>query len=109
LGDFRLLASRDGHEIGRLWENYCIQERLKYNAYHAERQWIRSYFLRTYTQQEIDLIEVSDGSSPNVSTLQAFECKWSPSAKMRIPSAWSEAYPDVPVQCIHRENYDEFF
>jgi hypothetical protein len=109
LGDFRPLASRDGHELGRLWENYCIQERLKYNAYDAERRWIRSYFLRTYTQQEIDLIEVADGSSPDVPVLQAFECKWSARAKQRIPSAWREAYPHIPVQCIDRENYEKFF
>jgi predicted AAA+ superfamily ATPase len=109
LGDFRLLASRDGHEIGRLWENYCIAERVKFNAYSDERRWIQSYFLRTYSQQEIDLIECSDGSNPEIPLIQAFECKWSPSAKQRIPSAWKESYPDVSVQCIHRENYDEFF
>ncbi len=109
LGDFRLLASRDGHEIGRLWENYCIAERMKYNAYSDERRWIQSYFLRTYSQQEIDLIERSDGSASTIPLLQAFECKWSPTAKQRVPGAWREAYPDVPVQCIHRDNYDEFF
>ncbi|TAE33679.1 MAG: ATP-binding protein [Candidatus Kapaibacterium sp.] len=109
IGNFSLLASREGQEIGRLWENYCISERLKFNTSRDERRWTQSYFLRTYTQQEIDLIECSDGSNPGIPLIQAFECKWSPKAKQRIPSAWKEAYPDAPVHCLHRENYDEFF
>jgi predicted AAA+ superfamily ATPase len=43
------------NDVGELWENYLMSERLKYNSYQKRR--VNSYFWRTYDQQEIDLIE----------------------------------------------------
>jgi len=100
--NFQPLARRE--DVGRLWENYCISERIKYNAYR-QRVFVNSYFWRTYDQQELDLVE-EEGYGSN--TLVAFEFKWSPTAKQRIPVAWREAYPNAPVRYIHRENYQEF-
>ncbi len=100
--NFRPLAVRE--DIGRLWENYCIAERVKAHAY-SRRIFLNSYFWRTYDQQELDIVEEEGIASGG---LAAFECKWSPSAKYSIPKAWKEAYPDAPVQIIHRENYPDF-
>ncbi|MGH2644982.1 MAG: DUF4143 domain-containing protein [Chitinophagaceae bacterium] len=45
--------------MGSLWENHCLYERMKRNAYQQENK--EYYFWRIYDQQEIDLIEVSAG------------------------------------------------
>lgn len=56
------------NDVGLLWENLMIVERIKRNAY--SNSYVQSYFWRTQRQQEIDLIEVVDGR------LHAFEFKW---------------------------------
>ncbi|MDQ8195864.1 ATP-binding protein [Coraliomargarita sp. SDUM461004] len=85
---------------GALWENFFINERRRFNAYHNTGT--QSYFWRTYDQQEIDLIEVSpDGQ------LAAFECKWQ-NKKHKVPGAWPKAYPETPVQFAHPENFTQF-
>lgn len=101
--NFRPLSVRE--DVGRLWENYCVAERLKFHAY-SRRMFVNSYFWRTYDQQEIDIVEEEGIATGG---LAAFECKWSPTAKHSTPKAWKEAYPNVPLQVIHRENYSEFF
>ena len=75
INNFSGLSSRN--DIGALWENYLMGERIKRNAYNRFN--INSYFWRTYDRQEIDLIEEADGQ------LNAFELKWkSDSAKVPI-------------------------
>lgn len=56
------------NDVGLLWENLMIVERIKRNAY--SNSYVQSYFWRTQRQQEIDLIEVVDGR------LHVFEFKW---------------------------------
>jgi hypothetical protein len=46
----------------------------------------RPYFWRTTTQQEIDYIEI------NADAVTAFEFKWSPTKKSKLPKSFSEAY-----------------
>jgi predicted AAA+ superfamily ATPase len=87
-------------DTGELWENYLMAERMKYNAY--SKNLVHQYFWRTYDQQEIDLIE--DGSGK----LSAFEFKWNSKKKVKVPGAWSKAYPEASFQLINRENYLEF-
>jgi len=43
------------NDVGELWENYLMVERLKKNNY--EQNFKEIYFWRTYDQQEIDCIE----------------------------------------------------
>lgn len=102
LQNFRPLSVRE--DIGRLWENYFIAERIKYHT-HQQQPFINAYFWRTYDQQELDLIEENGIGTGEIS---AFECKWSPSAKKSVPKAWNEAYPDAKVNFVHRENYGDF-
>ena len=85
---------------GALWENFLISERRKL---HNNERWHGSmYFWRTTDQREIDLVEDVDGQ------LSAFEFKWSPTAKSRIPLTWKRAYPDSESTVIHKANYLRF-
>lgn len=97
IGNFNPLSMRN--DIGELWENYIVTERLKANEYNQLT--VNSYFWRTYDRKEIDLIEESGGA------LRAFEMKWQPK-NLPAPNDWQKAYPDSQFQVIHRENYLEF-
>jgi predicted AAA+ superfamily ATPase len=83
-----------------LWENFCITERLKYNK--NKRNFVNSYFWRTYWQQEIDYIEEKDGK------LLAFEFKLNINKKVKIPSSFAEAYPNNEFQVINLDNFLNF-
>lgn len=86
-------------DIGKLWENFCISERLKKS--HYTQQFAAHYFWRTYDQQEIDLIEEKHG------IISGFEFKWTKS-KSKIPTAFHSAYPNSKVETINPENFLEF-
>jgi len=97
VSNFNPLNLRD--DIGKLWENYCISERLK--STHYQQKAVNHYFWRTYDQKEIDLIEESGGN------LTGFEFKWTES-KTRIPRQFVDAYDHSEFQVINRENYLDF-
>lgn len=97
INDFRPLVIRT--DIGELWENYLISERLKVLKYTSSLA--ETYFWRTYDQQEIDWIEIKDGQ------IDAYEFKWQ-KKKTKIPKAFAEAYPEARFTVIHRENYLSF-
>lgn len=86
-------------DIGALWENYLVAERMKYNSY--TNNYAYTYFWRTYDQQELDWLEVKDEQ------LTAYEFKWSDS-KVKFPKAFVEAYPEAKTNWITRENYTDF-
>jgi uncharacterized protein len=88
------------NDIGQLWENFLVAERLKYN--HYSNIHVNSYFWRTHNQQEIDYIEERDGK------LYAFEFKWSDSKKKKLPSSFRQAYPNSDFHIISKENYTDF-
>ena len=72
-------------DIGALWENFIISERIKSNQYSGN--YVNAYFWRTTQQQEIDYIEESDG------LFTAFEMKWNPRrANTRFPSPFLTTY-----------------
>ena len=88
------------NDVGFLWENFCIVERLKYAK--NNRRFINRYFWRTYDQKEIDYIEEEGG------VLTGYECKWSPDASMKVPEKFLNAYSGTVVQRIDRSNYWRF-
>lgn len=92
--NFNLTPQRQ--DIGQLWENYVLSERVKYLHYHANYAFY--YFWRTYDQQEIDWVEDKDGR------LSAFEIKWK-MGKEKVPAAWKKAYPDADYKVIDQDNY----
>jgi len=89
------IETRD--DVGQLWENYIISERLKVQSY--DKMIVNNYFWRTYDQQEIDWVEDRGGK------LYGYEFKWSPKKNVKIPVAWRKSYPSAEFQVINRENY----
>jgi uncharacterized protein len=98
LQNFTLPGNRT--DIGPLWENFCMIERIKYNQ--ARDRKVNMYFWRTYQQKEIDLLEESEGK------LEAFEFKWSGKLKSKIPQDFLRSYPDSSYHMVTKENYHEF-
>lgn len=97
IGNFNPLSRRD--DVGMLWENYIIMERLKKQEY--ERIHSNNYFWRTYDKKEIDWIEEREGK------LFGFEIKWRKD-KIKPPKEWVETYKNAEFQLINTENYLEF-
>lgn len=98
INNFNNLESRN--DTGALWENYMITERRKLML--NNRANFEHYFWRTTSQQEIDLIEMEDD------VMRAFELKWNPLKKAKIPLSFIKGYLDVKTDVINRGNYLEF-
>lgn len=94
INNFSPISARN--DIGQLWEQYFLSERIKYNSYAGYHP--QYFFWRTYDGQEIDLIEVNNGK------LYAFECKWK-NNKSKLPVAFQKAYPDAEFTIIDQDNY----
>jgi hypothetical protein len=97
IGNFNPLAVRN--DLGELWENYIITERMKRQEYL--RILTNSYFWRTYDKKEIDLVEEREGK------LFGYEVKWK-KERVKIPRDWTSGYPGASFEVIHRENYLKF-
>lgn len=92
------LESRN--DTGQLWENFIFIERLKHRQFasiHAN-----AYFWRTYSQQEVDIVEERDGK------LYGFECKWSEKKRLSSPKEWKKTYPEASFHIISPKNYLDF-
>ncbi len=87
-------------DMGALWENFMVSERMKYNAYN--NKWVNSYFWRTSQQQEVDYIEEYDGQ------IYAYEFKWNTKKNTRITKAFTNAYPQANTKVITPDNFEEF-
>jgi len=98
INNFNSLNTRD--DIGKLWENYLFMERFKKREYQGI--FSNVYFWRTYTKQEIDLVEDREGK------LFGYEFTWSSRKKKKIPSEWHKAYPKASFEVIDPDNYLEF-
>ncbi len=97
IGNFNPVSLRN--DIGELWENYVLTERMKANEY--TEQVVNSYFWRTYNRNEIDLVEEQHGQ------LNGYEIKWQ-AKKIKPPPDWQNAYPGAGFQVIDRQNYLTF-
>lgn len=71
------------NDVGQLWENFAIVERLKSRAYNGI--FANQYFWRTWKQSEIDLIEERNGK------YHGYEMKWKPK-KQKAPDEWTKTY-----------------
>lgn len=97
IANFNPLEIRD--DIGKLWENFLVVERIKKQSYH--QIYSNNYFWRTWNQKEIDWVEERDGK------LFGYEFKWK-SKPLKAAAAWTENYPDSSLEIIDKENYLEF-
>ena len=97
--NFAPLSMRN--DVGALWENFFISERIKSNEY--EGRYAKSYFWRTTQQQEIDYIEETDGQ------FTAFEMKWNPRKKTTpLPAVFLKTYPVAQEAVVTPDNYLEW-
>ena len=90
LNQFAPLNARN--DVGALWENFCIIERLKF--WHNQGERLNYYFWRTHDQQEIDYLEEKDG------VLHGFECKWQAPRHFHAPKIFLTTYPQSRVDLI---------
>ena len=97
ISNFNPIASRN--DIGQLWENYMISERIKYQ--NNNRISSNNYFWRTYEQQEIDWVEEREGK------LFGYEFKWK-ETKVKTPSQWKSAYPEATFEVVNSNNFIEW-
>lgn len=95
IDNFSYLNNRN--DIGALWENFLIIERLKRNQY--QKHFCSHYFWRTYTGAELDYIEEYNGK------LYGYEFKWNKTA--RAPVSWTETYKGEYV-CVNKDNFIDF-
>lgn len=98
IGNFAPLALRT--DVGALWENYLVAERMKRTAYLGTSA--RGYFWRTTTQSEIDYVEEQDGR------FSAFEFKWNSNRRAKLPAPFAAAYPETSFEVVTRDNYGDF-
>ena len=87
-------------DIGALWENYLVSERIKYLNY--SNKWVHYWFWRTREQKEIDFIEESEGKT------SAYEFKWDSETRVKPPKQFLNNYSHSTFKVIHRDNFDEF-
>ena len=85
-------------DIGALWENFCLVERLKYHQNNQKKA--NYYFWRTYDQKEIDLVEEKNGR------FNLFEFKWQ-EKKIKKPKLFLSTYPQSQFLGVSRNNYWE--
>jgi hypothetical protein len=97
VAQFNRLNQRD--DVGQLWENFMVMERVKHLTYTSEIA--NLYFWRTYSQQEIDLVEERGNQ------LDGFEFKWSPKKQIKPPSEWMKTYEGAEYTVITPENYQK--
>lgn len=98
IGNYNSLSART--DIGVLWENFLVSERMKRNQYLQRN--VSCYFWRTNQQQEIDFIEEENG------VLSAFEFKWNPKSKAKLSKTFSDAYDVKELAVITPKNIEEF-
>lgn len=98
INNFNLPSQRT--DVGALWENYFMAERMKYIAY--EQRITDSYFWRTTQQQEIDLVEETGDE------MHAFELKWNEHSKARIPLTFTRNYPKAISHIVSPGNVEEY-
>lgn len=87
-------------DIGALWENFMMSERIKLLSY--QRINVNKYFWRTHAGQEIDYVEERNGK------MRAYEFKWNVKTRAKIQVTFLKAYPDASTKIISPNNIDEF-
>ncbi|PIQ70337.1 hypothetical protein COS55_02785 [Candidatus Shapirobacteria bacterium CG03_land_8_20_14_0_80_40_19] len=97
ISNFNQVEMRE--DVGKLWENYLVSERLKAQEYkniHAN-----NFFWRTWEKQEVDWIEEREGK------VFGYEFKYSQN-KAKVPSNFKKIYPNSKIKIITKDNYQEF-
>ena len=97
INNFNPLSMRN--DVGALWENFCISERIKSNSYLNKK--VNIYFWRTYDQKEIDFVEEYSGK------ITGYEFKYSENQRLKIPKGFKETY-NAEVFKVDKGNFWKF-
>lgn len=99
INNFSIVENRT--DIGGLWENFVISERIKFLANNNITR--DKFFWRTTQQQEIDYVEEFEGN------FAAFEFKWNPKkGNMKFPKTFMDNYPVEKMLVVTPDNIEEF-
>jgi len=98
INDFSPISQRS--DIGSIFENFVISERLKMNAWHNPDT--KSYFWRNYNKSEVDYIELF---AKNVT---ATEIKWNSKKNHKVSRAFTNLYPTASTSIITPQNLVDF-
>ncbi|MBN1618312.1 ATP-binding protein [Candidatus Dojkabacteria bacterium] len=96
IGNFHRIEDRN--DIGQLWENFLIIERLKLLKYSKAS--FTQYFWRLWSGAELDYVEELN------SELYGYEFKFRKD-KFKVPKSWQEKY-NTSAKLINKENFIEF-
>lgn len=96
--NFNSIANRN--DVGALFENYMIAERMKF--LHQHQMEADCFFWRTTQQQEIDYIEKTKDK------LLAVEFKWNERGKNKIPTTFTQAYPEAETLILSKTDRGSF-
>lgn len=91
IGNLNPLELRN--DIGQLWENFCVNERIKSDAYTSPPK--RFYWRGVYG--EVDLVE------ERVGVFSASEFKYTDSTAP-TPKYFAQGYPEAKLKIINRDN-----
>jgi len=94
INNFNMLDQRN--DIGMLWENFMVMERIK--KQHYNKIFSNNYFWRTYDKKEVDFVEERNGK------LYGYEFKWNPK-KTKIQKEWLNTYANASFEIINKDNF----
>jgi len=97
ISNFNDLEKRN--DIGALWENFLVIERLKTQSY--KKIYTNNFFWRTWEKKEIDWIEERSGK------LFAFEFKYAKPKKTNVVD-FKKVYKEAVTKIITKDNYLDF-
>ena len=97
INNFNTIKFRD--DVGRLWENFLLSERMK--SLHYNMEYPNQYFWRTYSGAALDYVEEKGGK------LYGYEFKRG-KRQAKVPGTWISTYPEAGFKCVNSDNYSEF-
>ena len=97
IGQLQPLSIRQ--DIGQLWENFLISERIKQLSLRKVLN--NYYFWRTTQQQEVDYVEEING------VFFGYEFKWNEKRKIKFPKTFTNNYNSTN-RGINRANFRDF-
>lgn len=97
IGALQSISARN--DVGALWENFLISERVKLHSYRQLK--VNHYFWRTKQQQEVDLVEEFQME------VIGFEFKWNQNKKVKLPQTFVDTYK-AKSMVVTPANFREF-
>jgi predicted AAA+ superfamily ATPase len=88
-------------DIGFLFENAMILERLKYLSHNGQFGYEQNFW-RTTNMKEVDYVENLRG------VFNAFEFKWGERSRLSSTKQFKEEYPEIPLRMVNAKNFFDF-